>query len=172
MVFYKRLPPYHPQKTVGKTYAHSKGSKFKTKDLVNNNYGNYKPQEAEKTLMKFPQSIIRVRKPHPSICVHPTQKPVELLKWLIQSYTDEDALVLDNCMGSGSTGVAASELNRRFIGIERDPKYFDIAQKRIQDAIHSADSVPLDTEAAQENTTQAKQDSQITLDLDMMLNKT
>ena len=64
--------------------------------------------------------------------VHPTQKPVELLKYLIQTYTKENEIVLDNCMGSGSTGVACRELNRSFIGIEKEQKYFEIAKKRIE----------------------------------------
>lgn len=66
--------------------------------------------------------------------LHPTQKPVELLKWLITTYSNENDLVLDNCMGSGTTGVACKELNRRFIGIEREEKYFKIAKERIENA--------------------------------------
>lgn len=64
---------------------------------------------------------------------HPTQKPVELLKYLIKTYTNEGEVVLDNCMGSGSTGVACINTNRRFIGIEKDDKYFDIAYNRINE---------------------------------------
>ena len=63
--------------------------------------------------------------------IHPTQKPVELLEWLIKTYSNEEDLVLDNCMGSGSTGVACKNLNRSFIGIEKDKKYFDIAKERL-----------------------------------------
>ena len=62
---------------------------------------------------------------------HPTQKPVALLEYLIRTYTNENELVLDNTMGSGSTGVACVNTNRRFIGIEKDEKYFEIARKRI-----------------------------------------
>lgn len=62
---------------------------------------------------------------------HPTQKPVELLEYLVKTYTNEGELVLDNCMGSGSTGVACLNINRRFIGIELDEKYFDISINRI-----------------------------------------
>lgn len=63
--------------------------------------------------------------------LHPTQKPVELLEYLIKTYTDENDLILDNCMGSGSTGVACKNLSRKFIGIELDEEYFKIAQSRI-----------------------------------------
>jgi site-specific DNA-methyltransferase (adenine-specific) len=65
---------------------------------------------------------------------HPTQKPIKLLDYLIKTYTNEGETVLDNTMGSGSTGVAAKQLNRSFIGIEMDDKYFEIAKKRINDA--------------------------------------
>jgi site-specific DNA-methyltransferase (adenine-specific) len=64
---------------------------------------------------------------------HPTEKPVELLEWLINTYTNENDTVLDNCMGSGTTGVACKNLNRNFIGIELLPNYFKIAEKRINE---------------------------------------
>lgn len=65
--------------------------------------------------------------------VHSTQKPVALLEWLIRTYTNENETVLDNCMGSGSTGVACIGTNRKFIGIEKDEKIFDVAKKRIEE---------------------------------------
>ena len=64
--------------------------------------------------------------------VHPTQKPVELLEWLINTYTNKNETVLDNCMGSGSTGIACKNLNRGFIGIELNEEYFYIAKERIE----------------------------------------
>lgn len=64
--------------------------------------------------------------------MHPTQKPVALLEYLIRTYTNEYDIVLDNCMGSGSTGVACKNLNRGFIGIEKDDNYFNIAKNRIE----------------------------------------
>ena len=63
--------------------------------------------------------------------LHPTQKPVELCEYLIKTYTNENDIVLDNCMGSGTTGVACKNLNRKFIGIELDKKYFEVAKQRI-----------------------------------------
>lgn len=66
--------------------------------------------------------------------VHPTQKPVALMEYLIRTYTDEGMTVLDNCMGSGTTGVACVNTGRNFIGIERDPNYFKISQERIEEA--------------------------------------
>ena len=80
----------------------------------------------------YPSSIIRFNNEKKQ--VHPTQKPVELLEYLIKTYTDEGELVLDFTMGSGSTGVACANTNRRFIGIEKEEKYFSIAKERIEKA--------------------------------------
>jgi len=80
----------------------------------------------------YPKSILRYDRENG---LHPTQKPVALLEYLIKTYTLEDETVLDNCMGSGTTGVACKNLNRNFIGIELDPEYFKIAEKRINENI-------------------------------------
>lgn len=79
---------------------------------------------------KHPISILKYNTPEHR--VHPTQKPTDLLEYLIKTYTKENAVVLDNCMGSGSTGVACKHLNRDFIGIEKEEKYFEIAKQRIE----------------------------------------
>ena len=79
--------------------------------------------------LRYPRSIQRFNRERG---LHPTQKPVALLEYLIKTYTNENDVVLDNCMGSGSTGVACKELNRNFIGIELDEKYFKIAKERIE----------------------------------------
>ena len=136
LIFYKKMPTYHPQK-VGGVPSHSVG-KALGKDssaLTNNNYGNFVRQQTDGE-MKHPTSILRFQKPHPSITVHPTEKPVELIEWLIRSYSNDGDMVLDNCMGSGTTGVAAGNLNRGFIGIELDEGYFTIAQQRIGAAVN------------------------------------
>ena len=80
-----------------------------------------------KTIIRFPAAKLVGR------TVHPTQKPVALMEYLIRTYTKEGETVLDNCMGSGTTGVACVNTNRRFIGIELDPEYFKIAEKRINE---------------------------------------
>ena len=82
---------------------------------------------------RFPESIIEFKTDKDKL--HPTQKPVALLEYLIKTYTNEGETVLDNCMGSGSTGLACVNLNRSFIGIEMDDKYFEIASNRINDHI-------------------------------------
>ena len=131
-VFYKHLPTYNPQFTQGKP-LHSKGTAYQTKELTNNNYGDFKATDDDRagSTEKYPISIIKFQKPHPSVCVHPTQKPIELLEYLIKTYTNEGDTVLDNCMGSGSTGVACVNTNREFIGMELDEKYFNIAKERL-----------------------------------------
>ena len=78
----------------------------------------------------YPTQILEF--PYDKLKVHPTQKPVALLEYLIKTYTNEGELVLDNCMGSGSTGVACKNTNRDFIGIELDENYFNIAKERIE----------------------------------------
>jgi len=138
-IFYKKLPTYNPQKVIGEK-NHSKRT---MKTDVNNNYGKYGKIDNTEILgdMKHPKSIITFQKPHPSKCLHPTQKPLELFEWLIKTYTDEGDIVLDNCMGSGTTGVACKNLNRNFIGMELDDKYFKIAKERIDGVLHRLSDV-------------------------------
>ena len=132
-VFYKKLPKYNPQFTSGKP-LHSKGKTYKDKPIVNQNYGVFHTTDDSRagSTKKYPTSILKFQKPHPSISVHRTQKSVELLKWLINTYTNEGETVLDNCMGSGSTGVACINTNRNFIGYELDEHYFQIAKERLE----------------------------------------
>ena len=86
---------------------------------------------------KFPNSVNYYDCANRNGILHPTQKPVPLLEYLVKTYTNEGDTVLDNTMGSGTTGVACKQLNRSFIGIEMDDKYFDIASKRINEAQRS-----------------------------------
>lgn len=131
-VFYKKLPTYNPQFTQGKP-LHSKGVSYKNKEIKNQNYGkfNHTDDNRKGSTEKYPTSIVTVQKPHPSIAKHRTEKPVALLEYLIKTYTNEGELVLDNCMGSGSTGVACRNTNRRFIGIEKDKEIFECVKDRI-----------------------------------------
>ena len=82
-------------------------------------------------IQRYPKSIIDISNASQKGKVHPTQKPVALMEYLIKTYTNEGETVLDFCMGSGTTGVASRNLNRNFIGIEKDKEYFKIAQERI-----------------------------------------
>jgi site-specific DNA-methyltransferase (adenine-specific) len=90
--------------------------------------------EYQKQGTGYPSSIIRFSNADRTKIVHPTQKPVPLMEYLIKTYTHEGETVLDNCMGSGTTGVACVNTSRPFIGIERDPGYFQVSKDRIQKA--------------------------------------
>ena len=136
-IFYNKKPTYNPQMTKGKP-KHGKGTKQLHRDAVNRNYQNFKVIEDSRVGSedKYPTSIIRFNKPHPSIAKHPTQKSVECCEWLIKTYSNENDLVLDNCMGVGTTGIAARNTNRKFIGIEINSQYFDIAKQAILSLEH------------------------------------
>ncbi len=134
VVFYKKLPTYNPQMTKCEPHKrnHSKGNMLNP--MKNSCYGEFVETPTIISDEKYPTSIISISKEH---CngkfFHPTQKPVKLLEWLIKTYTNENEIVLDNTMGSGSAGVACKNTNRRFIGIELEKKYYDIAVKRLSE---------------------------------------
>lgn len=127
LVFYKKLPLYNPQMRTGFKPYKCKQGRHST------NYGAYEQGHiTESNGERYPIDIIKFKK---DSGLHPTQKPVELLEYLIKTYTNENETVLDNCMGSGSTGVACINTNRNFIGYELDEKYFEIAGKRMNEAM-------------------------------------
>lgn len=97
-------------------------------------YSSAKLKTYMQTMTGYPKNLLEIDGVNPSVKdrLHPTQKPVELLEYLIKTYSNEGETVLDNCMGSGSTGVAAINTNRKFIGIELDEKYFNIAESRLK----------------------------------------
>ena len=141
MIFYENLPVFNPQKYIGNSPSHARCKKnyVPTEEATNNhNYGSHMKgdfnAEVLNSNMKFPTSIISCERVPTGKCVHPTQKPVALIEYLIRTYTNEGATILDNCMGSGTVGVACKNLHRNFIGIELDEKYFKIAEKRIRNA--------------------------------------
>jgi len=123
LVFYKKFGTYNPQMTTGKMRNKKITGAFTDIKQVDNITDQYYPRSVQ-----YYDNADRKNK------VHPTQKPVALLEYLIKTYTLEGETVLDNCMGSGSTGVACINTNRNFIGIEKDETYFNIAKKRIEDA--------------------------------------
>lgn len=127
-VFYAQLPLYNPQMTLG---AYYNDTRLNNTRIISKQYNrNVPPQTSRETNERYPIGIIKFSNPNSNL-VHPTQKPVPLLEYLIKTYTLENETVLDFTMGSGSTGVACINLNRNFIGIEKNDKYFDIAQTRI-----------------------------------------
>lgn len=122
-VFYKKQPTYNPQMTVdSKLHLRGNAGNAKCKQGRNGCYDNFNVTPVTMTNEKY--------KEHPQT-FHPTQKPVALCEYLIKTYSNENNLVLDNCMGSGSTGVACVRTNRNFIGIELNEHYFNVAKERI-----------------------------------------
>jgi site-specific DNA-methyltransferase (adenine-specific) len=126
-VFYKEMPKFNKQYWLSNPYKKTvAGSKSE-------NYGEYHLSASEsKDGKRCPLSVIKFN--YDTTNIHPTQKPVALCRWLIETYTDAGDTVLDNCMGSGSTGVACVNVGRKFIGIELDSKYYNIAKQRIETA--------------------------------------
>lgn len=125
LVFYGKQATYNPQKTMGGKPYSGRGGASKL-----DNYGAFGTERNENTDgSRYPRSVLAI--PSEGSTVHPTQKPVALMEYLIRTYTNEGETVLDNTMGSGTTGVACNNTGRNFIGIERDPGYFKIAQRRI-----------------------------------------
>lgn len=131
-VFYKHLPTYNPQMKKSEPHQRNHG-KGKNEKPTNRCYGNFISTPTVISDKKYPRSIIRVKREHVTgQFYHPTQKPVALLRYLIRTYTDSGGVILDNCMGSGTTAVAALREGRHYIGFELNTEYFEIAQKRIQ----------------------------------------
>lgn len=130
LVFSDKQPTFNKQMQPGKPYKIKRTGRDDTGD----NYGNIATRtDTINDGFRNPISVLEIdRESKP---VHPTQKPVTLMEYLIKTYTNENENVLDNCMGSGTTGVACVNTNRRFIGIERDSTYFKIAEQRINNAI-------------------------------------
>lgn len=124
LVFSKRTAPYNPQGLVPFNKVTRRG----------NNGTNFGASGTEnfQEFTNYPRSILRFAGDPKS--VHPTQKPAALMEYLIRTYTNEGDTVLDNCMGSGTTGVACANTGRRFIGMELDADYFEIARKRVETA--------------------------------------
>ena len=132
-IFYKKQPTYNPQYWYSTPYA-----RWNTQSAVDkqSNYGTHKENYVESSDGKrLPTTVLkfnRVERP-----VHPTQKPTDLLEWLIKTYTNENDIVLDNCMGVGSTGIACKNINRKFVGIELEHKYYESAKNSILNIIHN-----------------------------------
>lgn len=134
IVFYRKQCYYNPIKWLGEEPSHSRG---KMRNQTNNVYNPAKNIPYNPTKWKYPTNIYRLNSQKDECQnakkLHPTQKPVKLLEYLIKTFTKEGEVILDFTMGSGSTGVACKNLNRDFIGIELDKDYYDIAVNRICD---------------------------------------
>jgi len=137
LVFYKKLPTFNPQKTSGHvrkvSSAENRARCIERKngkdDIYNFEYAD-KVQDYDST-ERYPRDVLKFKTDKQLLNLHKTQKPVALFEYLINTYTNEKDLVLDNTMGSGTTGIACMNLNRNFVGIEKDKDIFEIAQNRI-----------------------------------------
>ena len=126
LVFYRKKPTYNPQMWYSTPYSGFSSNVSKIGEV----YGSQQSKHRDNPEgSRYPKTILKYKQEKG---LHPTQKPVGLMEYLIKTYTNEDEIVLDNTMGSGTTGVACMNTNRKFIGIESDKKYFDIAKQRIK----------------------------------------
>lgn len=130
LVFYRKQPIYNPQKTNGHPRKVSSAA-HKINCVNTTNYGAHGLTTYDST-ERYPKTVLVFPSDKQKSALHPTQKPVALMEYLIRTYTNEGETVLDNCMGSGTTGVACIDTRREFIGIELDPKYFHISQERLR----------------------------------------
>lgn len=127
-MFYKKQPTYNPQFCEAKPY---KTTRDKNKRVCEINGHIFRETTTVNSGYRYPMRVLKFSR---ETGLHPTQKPVALLEYLIRTYTNEGETVLDNCMGSGSTGVACVNTGRDFIGIELNAGYFETAKKRISEA--------------------------------------
>jgi len=130
-VFYKMQPTYNPQKYIDKPYDKTK---YNGNKLDKNVLGAYTSQSSKNEGERFPKSILTFSQNwRRQDQIHPTQKPVELMEYLIKTYSNDGDLILDNCAGSGTTAIACLNTNRQFIVMEKEQKYYDIILKRVGD---------------------------------------
>jgi site-specific DNA-methyltransferase (adenine-specific) len=127
LIFYKKQPTYNPQMTKGHLPTNSAKGCYNGRVYHGKNRRNYQGGST----IRYPTNILRIKCVNNYERLHPNQKPVELFKYLIKTYTHEDDLILDNVIGSGTTALACLETQRNFIGFEKVKEYFDIACKRI-----------------------------------------
>lgn len=134
-IFYKKQPTYNAQKTKREKPINTTNWK---QDKRNKNHDNFHSKENIKKSYdyKYPTTVIRYNMANGecnnSKRVHPTQKPVHIMEWLIKTYSNENEIILDNCIGSGTTAIAALNTKRKFIGFETESKYIDIANNRLE----------------------------------------
>ncbi|MEK4178554.1 site-specific DNA-methyltransferase [Aeribacillus sp. FSL K6-1121] len=135
-VFYKKQCTYNPQMRDREKPRKSKNRS--TQQVYGKSQDVFEGDILEK---RYPVTLLTYSKSkQEDFTLHPTQKPVALFEYLIRTYTNEGEIVLDNCIGSGTTAVAAINTNRQFIGIEREPEYVEIANKRIAEALEARQS--------------------------------
>ena len=127
IVFYRKKPTYNPQIT------HGHPRKTASRKNVNSEcYGDAIKMQHYDSTSRYPRDVIVFPSDKQLVSLHPTQKPVSLCEYFIKTYSNENDVILDFTMGSGTTGIACLNTNRKFIGIEKDDKYFELAKSRIE----------------------------------------
>lgn len=130
LVFGKGRITYNPQKTAGHARKTSRADRAKN---PSSNYGAQRGTSFYDSTERYPRSVITFPTDKQRLNLHPTQKPLALMEYLVRTYSNEGDVALDNCMGSGTTGVAALRNGRDFIGVEKDSAMFEVAANRIRD---------------------------------------
>ncbi|WP_285945858.1 DNA-methyltransferase [Thomasclavelia cocleata] len=134
-VFYKKQCTYNPQKT----YGHKMKKSYRSKDLQTEVYGEMKNDYTYESTERYPRSIQVFSTDTQNSSLHPTQKPVALIEYLIKTYTNEGEIILDSCAGSMTTGIAAINTNRKVICIENDNGIFNVGRKRVMEYLREKD---------------------------------
>jgi site-specific DNA-methyltransferase (adenine-specific) len=129
LVFYKKLPTYNPQMVQGTPY--DKGKANRPTEVYREQKGEIHVKNENG--LRYPRSVqyFKTAESEGKV-IHPTQKPISLFEWLIKTYSNENDIVLDNCLGSGTTAIAALRTNRRYIGIEINEEYYNLSLERIE----------------------------------------
>ena len=138
LIFYSAQPTYNPQKTSGHKRKTARNVDRATKQ--SECYGAQEGITHYDSTERYPRSVLQFSTDKQKSTLHPTQKPVALCEYLIRTYTSENEVILDNCAGSFTTGIACLNTGRAFIGIEKDKCYFDIGVKRINERIKETDA--------------------------------
>lgn len=133
LVFYSKPPTYNPQMTHG--HERKVALRVDRAEKLSDCYGNQKGETSYDSTSRYPRSVIKTSTDKQKSKLHPTQKPVSLMEYLIKTYTNEGETVLDFTAGSFTTGVAAVNLGRKFIGVEMDQGYFEIGVNRVAEAL-------------------------------------
>ena len=131
LVFYKKSPTYNPQKTQGHKPTNPFTKKVRNGTADGPIYGSTKEVSNGGSTLRYPRSVIKFSSDKQRTHLHPTQKPLALIEYMIKTYTNKGDLILDSCCGSGTTGLGAKNLGRNYIMMEKDPKYFEIAKDRV-----------------------------------------
>ena len=137
LVFYKKLPTYNPQMVQGTPY--DKGIAHRPTEVYSEQKGQIHVKNENG--LRYPRSVQYFKTAESEGKVyHPTQKPISMFEWLIKTYSNENDMILDNCLGAGTTAIAALRTNRKYIGIEINQEYYDISNERLKQEINKLSS--------------------------------